>query len=185
MSKKLVIVVLPVEGSPYIWKNAHFSKKEIFPEMKEVQDGYIERANADFVKIHPMFQEEDKRWEIAEKLLRTKKAEVYCDEDGMYKKTPNMGVALCYREELRPMFGNICIVISVSNLKKVCEIEVLSLVKIYDKEDKDCEYGEYKWMYKYDINNGEQSEMKEIVRKAKREGWEFKEGLQAFYLKKV
>jgi hypothetical protein len=150
-----VIVVLPCEGSPYIWKNKIFNtktsagKSELFEQSQKVVRGSVERCDRTTLLIHPMFEN---RWSIAQELLRHPDAEVYMNENGIYECSPNMATvrlevdyskakgALTHKEFLAlpkrpsrvPFFGDIALVVPYTLLQSVIDPDAMRPVRISD-----------------------------------------------------
>jgi hypothetical protein len=101
------IIVLPVEGAPYI----HSVYKAAGDNLTILQDcvgGCIEAFNPDFLTVHPIFKR-NKRWDVARILLGYKKTKVYVNEEGKYKCSANMALINLYSGI--PVHGDVAIVV--------------------------------------------------------------------------
>jgi hypothetical protein len=136
-NKSVYIVILPCEGSPYVWKNMLFStttkgdKVHITRELNIavcINDvfGIAEEIDPMSLRIHPSFTN---RWRIAEKLLLRKGVKVFVNPDGMENCSPNMACLRLerdlpssftveqykkapYKVSRTPYFGDIALVVS-------------------------------------------------------------------------
>jgi hypothetical protein len=151
------IVVLPCEGSPFIWKNRIFNTKtkdgktELFNESRKVVRGDVESIDPASVRIHPMFEN---RWSIAQQLLREKDVEVYANEDGIRECSPNMGTLIGQKDfssvsgksitfemmkalpiKYRPLHGEIALIVPHPVLVKHITPAALKLVRVEDHYD--------------------------------------------------
>jgi hypothetical protein len=158
------IVCLPTTGQPFIWKNKMFNtsnkdgRKNLNDNIRDCVGGDAERfkqGDSQKMLIHPMFQEERKRWSIANTLLRDEdNTEVYVNENGVYQCGINVACLMLHKDIMKlarlnggmvsaedyrkaplkvreaPFSGNIALVVSVRNLKTVCDPDVLKLVKV-------------------------------------------------------
>ena len=101
-----VILVLPTNGSPYLWKNRVFQtrnkegKQEVLQELRKVIRGCVEKGDATHLKIHPVFEN---RWRIADDLLMNDRGKgdiaLYYNENGRNACCPNMA---CLQLERNP-----------------------------------------------------------------------------------
>ena len=160
------IIVLPCMGSPYIWKNKVFSTKTkdgktaLLNELKTVVRGcvepFVQEPSCRYAFIHPMFQKENSRWAVADKLLKCKDARVYVNGDSCNECSPNMACLIKHKDISKlsdismeivdalpmtvaeaPLFGEVAIVVSVPDLQKVCAPDALKLVCVKEFEKKD------------------------------------------------
>jgi hypothetical protein len=91
---KTYIVVLPIEGRPYI--------DSIFPEDKEkklivlemIVGGYLEKIPHGYYTIHPLFARENMKWDIVRQLLTSKLVSEYGNANGMNECSANVGVVI-------------------------------------------------------------------------------------------
>jgi hypothetical protein len=88
------IVVVPVEGSPYIHGEVPKDDDARLKVMKEIVGGYIELAPHGCYTVHPLFALENKKWDIVRQLLNCKQVKCYGNGNGMYECSPNMGLML-------------------------------------------------------------------------------------------
>jgi len=149
------IVVLPCEGSPYIWENRIFNTKtkegktELLNECREIVGGDVTTiSDPSTVRIHPMFQNS---WPIAQELLCKKGIKIYVNENGIEDCTPNMACLLGGRDyssvsgsfitaemvkslpiKFRPLHGNVALVVPQVVLEKVTSPDALKYV---DREE--------------------------------------------------
>lgn len=149
------IIVLPCEGSPYIWKNELFAnkgkghKERFYGEIMKVIHGDFEKIDPTMMRIHPIFQN---RWRIADLIRQKKGVEIYCNENGMNECAPNMACLRVVRDlpsgntitmeqytsaplkiARAPYFGDIALVVSEKVLLTVVkDIQSLFLVRVSD-----------------------------------------------------
>jgi hypothetical protein len=153
MATSKAIIVLPCEGSPYLWKNRIYNtkgkmqKEQFASEIQKVVRGGMEKIDPTMMRIHPMFEN---RWRIADALRTRKGVEVYVNENGMNACTANMA-CLCLERDIpngmisvaqytsaplkiaRPYFGEIALVVRYDELTAVIgNTYALSLVRIAD-----------------------------------------------------
>ena len=94
MTTKNYIVVVPVEGSPYIHSKEPKDQDKRLKLMQEIVGGYIEPSPHGYYTVHPLFAKENKKWDIVRQLLNCKQVKVYGNEDGMHKCSPNVGLVI-------------------------------------------------------------------------------------------
>jgi hypothetical protein len=87
------IVVLPVEGRPYIHGEVPKDDDARLALLQELVGGYIEKAPHGYYTIHPMFCQNPK-WDIARQLLNIKSVGCYGNEDGMRECGINMALVI-------------------------------------------------------------------------------------------
>ena len=115
---KKVIIVVPVCGHPYIAADKDATN---FKHLQEVVGGCFERVHTDYVYIHPMFKDEQPRWNAIDVLrnkLRKNQYEIFCNENGMRTECPNMGVLYkspFNEKDVRPIFGIVAIITKEKN----------------------------------------------------------------------
>lgn len=86
------IIVIPVEGSPYISATVVGDEGKLKALQKAV-DGYIEGCyNNKNIQIHPYFAAEGGKWDKARQLLACSAVKVWCNEEGLYGYSPNVAV---------------------------------------------------------------------------------------------
>jgi hypothetical protein len=154
-------------GCPYLWKEGATTYKfttkkpmtdELYTEIKELVEGMIElhtQAVGNTLIVHPMFrQSENKSWEYLHELLITdpkqSKIQIYSNEEGAYKCSPNMGLICLQRDysslsglvsyemvkklpiKANPYFGQVCLLVPVDILSKYD-----FPLKPYEEEDDD------------------------------------------------
>ena len=148
-----VILVLPTVGSPFLWKSKVFNtankagKKVLESELRKVVRGGSQKIENGTMRIHPMFEN---RWKIAEALLKEKDVEIYGNENGMERCSPNMACLRLEREigggmmtmerylslplkvSRVPYFGEIGIVMPHKVLLKQIHPDCLTLVRVED-----------------------------------------------------
>jgi len=154
MSTTKAIIVLPCEGSPYLWKNTIYNtkgkvqKEQFFTEIQKVVRGRMEEINPTMLRIHPMFEN---RWRIADALRIRKGVEVYVNENGDNDCGANMACLRLERDipdgmitakqymsaplkvARAPYFGEIALVVPYKELTAVIgNTYALSLVCISD-----------------------------------------------------
>ena len=148
------IIVLPCEGSPYLWKNTIYNtkgkmrKQQFCDEIRKVVRGGVQKIDPIMMRIHPMFEN---RWRIADALRIRKGVEVYVNENGTNKCAPNMACLSLIRDtpsgmitvqqylsaplmiSRTPYFGEIALVVPHKELTDVIgNTYALSLVCIAD-----------------------------------------------------
>jgi len=150
-----VILTLPTTGSPFLWRNKIFNTKdkagktELSENIRKVVRGDVQQADLSSLRIHPMF---DNRWRIVDALLRCEDAEVFVNEEGTYKCSPNMACLRLERDMSSftgpismerfmslplkvckaPFFGDIAVVIPYKAFKGIADPESLKLVRVED-----------------------------------------------------
>lgn len=168
-----VIVVLPTFGCPFIWKGEEYKEVE-FKELQKVVRGGIEMIDNRFIRIHPLFMDDENgkkpgqaRWNLVSKLISDKTVEIYANDEGHYKCSPNMA---CMRLDCPvPYFGDIALIVPTKTLKKYTTIDYLSLVRI--KESTDKEYESSLGGYVYEPYNDKDE--KEFTKKAQENNWDY------------
>ena len=150
------IIVLPCEGSPYVWKNAPITEKGLYKELCKVVRGGIEMIDPTMMRIHPMFEN---RWRIADVLRQSKDVDIYANEDGLNSCTANMACLRLIRDipfgksitredymsaplkaHRMPYLGEIALVVPEKTMKaimkdkfdSVIDIQSLFLVRVAD-----------------------------------------------------
>jgi len=149
-----IILVLPCEGSPFIWKNKVFNTKtkegqsDHATQLQKAVRGGIETIDKNALRIHPMFND---RWRIAADLLKERDVAVYANEEGMYECSPNMAVLLLEKDysslsggtinaaqfralpvRPRPLFGDVALTMPYETLKKHIDADAMKLVRVED-----------------------------------------------------
>ncbi len=127
------IVVVPVEGSPYIHSKVPKDNDARLKVMRDIVGGYIEQTPYGCYSVHPLFALENKKWDIVRQLLNCKQVKCYGNEDGMRECSPNMGLVLTpkFRSGACPhSWGNEVLIVpekvlkvlkvSVDDLKEEC-----------------------------------------------------------------
>ena len=88
------IIVLPVEGTPYISATIMGDEGKL-KALQEAVGGYIEGCyNNRNLQIHPYFAAEGGRWEKARQILACSTVKVWANEEGMRDCSPNVGLLL-------------------------------------------------------------------------------------------
>ncbi len=154
-----VYVILPVVGKPYIAKDMKLNKtnddKCLRTEQKIV-GGLVAWVDKKKVKdskttIHRMFQDEDPRWAMANKIIHGNKAYKFIvNEDGIHKCCANMAVLKmdytwikdeenggykCVPDGIVPWFGIIGIRIKEDHLKMLDTEGVLPYKNFMEEEE--------------------------------------------------
>lgn len=118
MSSKKYIVVVPVEGSPYIHSEVPKNEKAELKLYREIVGGDIEYTPHGYYTVHPLFALENKKWNIVRQLLNCKQVKCYGNGTGMYDCSPNMGLVLTRRSGGCPhSWGNEVLIVPESVLK--------------------------------------------------------------------
>ena len=155
---KNYLVVLPVEGRPYIHSEEPKDEDARLAILKELVGGFVERSPQDYYTIHPAFCENPK-WDIARQLLNIKSVGCYGNEEGMRECSPNMAVMIRPQHRIRGWpphsFGNEVLVVpekvlellkvKVEDLKEQCVScgeELTADYKEYDALNRVCKNGE-------------------------------------------
>jgi len=142
MSSTRHIICLPTYGSPYLI--ATVSAKETGTLLKATQKavgGSIEPYDRKLFVLHPMFCDENPRWQMARQMLTHKQTKVYVNEDGAEKCCPNMATIIThpsFRVGGCPhLFGDVCLDVSDTLFKVLnWRIECFKLVPTgYEDED--------------------------------------------------
>jgi hypothetical protein len=153
---KTYIVVVPVEGTPYIHGEVPKDDTTRLKLYQEIVGGDIERVPHGYYTVHPTFAREQKKWDIVRQLLNCKKVNVFVNEEGMRDCSPNVGLLLTFRMGVCPhAWGNgIMIVpenvlttlkVSVDDLKEQCANcgeELGADYKEYDALTRCCKNGD-------------------------------------------
>lgn len=147
MSNNKVIIVLPVEGSPYLWKNKGFTSKQMTKELPKMVQGRPQMIDNKTIIIHPW---KSNRWIIANKLIKEEGVEIYANENGMNECNANLNCVRLQRDcggkemwsteyfslplkpSSFPYFGNIALVMSRKVLCKHIHPDCLTLVRVED-----------------------------------------------------
>ena len=149
-----VIIILPCEGTPYIWKNKTYSTKtkkdcvEISKELHKAVRGEAEIHDASSLKIHPMFEN---RWRIASILAGKDNVELFLNSDGLKDGMANMAclcverdtkagkaytaeeyLALPMRVRRDPFFGDVALVVPYATLMAEVSPSAMKLVRVED-----------------------------------------------------
>lgn len=149
-----IILVLPCEGTPYIWKNKVFNiknKEELSSLSKDVGTivgGEVERGDTNMLRIHPSF---GNRWRIADALRQKEGVNMYLNGNGMLEGLPNMacmrmvrdvpnGKGISYEDYMKaplrvaraPYFGDVALVMPLITLKEEIDPEAMKLVRVED-----------------------------------------------------
>ena len=202
-----VIIVLPVSGTPYLWKSKVFNtSKEVAKELSKVVQGCFEMIDNETMRIHPMFPN---RWKIADALIKDEGVEIYGNENGMKECDANMGCIRLQRDSggrgmsakeffslpLKPSrcpyFGRFAMVMSRKVLCKYIHPDCLTLVRVEDyneqvgrkkpEEPSDEEdYEKYLGGYVYEPYDYEDD--KKFCMLAKKKGW-YRDSMGQVYLK--
>jgi len=90
--EKSYIVIVAVEGRPYIHSVVPDDDEEEMELIQEIVGGYFEQTPHGYYTIHPVFAQENKKWDIVRQLLTSKLVTVYGNEDGMRQCSPNMAL---------------------------------------------------------------------------------------------
>jgi len=115
---KTYIIVVPVEGSPYIHGEVPKKDTARLNLYKEIVGGYIEPSPHGYYTVHPVFAREDKKWDIVRQLLNCNKVKCYGNGDGMRECSPNMGLIPTRRTGGCPhSWGNEILIVPESVLK--------------------------------------------------------------------
>jgi hypothetical protein len=149
-----VILVLPCEGSPFIWKNKCYTTKdkegvmELTEQLSKAVGGDVERGDISMLRIHPSF---GNRWSIASTLCQKKDVNMYLNENGMNACSPNMA-CLCLERDVpcgkpfsaaeylaaplrvrrAPFFGNVALVMPLKTLAEEIDPLAMKLVRVED-----------------------------------------------------
>ena len=94
MAAKTYLVVLPIEGSPYIHSILPKKTEERVKIMMKIVGGSLEKTPHGYYTIHPIFALENKKWDIARQLLTSKLVSAYGNENGMNECSANVGVVI-------------------------------------------------------------------------------------------
>ena len=134
------IVVLPIEGSPYIHGKAT-DDEDFCKTMRELVGGPIEHTPRGYYTIHPMFSQSNERWNIARQLLNCKQVISYGHYRGMYECDPNYAVIITpeYRSEGCPIhsWGNEILIVP-ENVLKLLQVDIDNFkTKLEDEEEEE------------------------------------------------
>jgi len=104
------MIILPVVGKPYIAsdKDGNSPRDRI-----EVVGGYYEAVDPDRVMIHPLFKNEEPRWnalDIVKSKLDKNHYEIIVNGNGVNTEAPNMAVLYTGEDNVRPLFGIVAII---------------------------------------------------------------------------
>ena len=138
-AKDNYVIVLPVEGTPYIHGiHKHEDDKDNLKVLQSAVEGRICPYPREEFRIHPMFCE-NPRWNLARQMLTSKFTKVYVNEEGMYGYSPNMATVLNSADRVRfnggcpHLFGHIALLVP----KKVFDILCPDPSKMMMEEDSD------------------------------------------------
>ena len=122
MDKNSVVICLPIEGDPFIVMK---DKKPTFEDLESVvavdESTMIEEIHvAKPCGINTMFLD-NKKWAFMNKLLQKHRRNVnlFVNEEGLYKCTPNFGLILLEHCGMRPAHGNVVVVAKKKDLLKM------------------------------------------------------------------
>ena len=127
------VVVVPVEGSPYIHGVLPKGDDKL---LRGLVDGLPEPAPQGYYGVHPLFTK-NKKWDIVRQLLSVKSVQCWVNEKGMYECCPNMGLLVNPQFRLGGAphaWGNAVLVVPAKVL------EVLK-VKVDDMKEECCGCG--------------------------------------------
>ncbi len=123
-TKQKTLIVLPVEGSPYILSKDFFEDTEgSLEKLQSAVGGYIEAVAMpkERVEIHPTVAKICISWRQAGKLI--KKAPktyitLWCNENGLRECSPNIAVSVKCMGGYRLLTGQLCIMVNTKWFNK-------------------------------------------------------------------
>lgn len=135
---------LPTYGKPFLSEviEAKDIQKKNLKTLQGVVGGLISKINVEEMKvyIHPMFSEENEKWNIAHALLWNQHSKVWINDNGANECCGNMGVIIgnpIYRVGGAPhLWGNVAITISQTVYEKICD-KPLEYWKEEDDDDEE------------------------------------------------
>ena len=144
MSDKKVCVILPVVGKPYV---AADMDGDNLKDLQKIVDGYVEwvkitKSNYTKFKIHPIFINEEPRWAVAEKIMRSGKPKMMVlNEEGACSDSDccaNMAVIM-KTDTARPVMGMCAIVIKQKWLEIIDNENILLWKNFMEEESEEDE----------------------------------------------
>ena len=118
MSEKKVFVVMPVVGNPYIVSDREVNLKNT----QEIVGGLYSNVESDFVIIHPMFKQEQPRWnaiDLLRKKLKKNQYRMICNDNG--RRTECMNMALLYASPIYNDVTNLFGIVAIITKEKYLE----------------------------------------------------------------
>ena len=162
------VVVLPTWGSPYIIGIYKKSGKDNLPLLQKAVNGCIEPFKNENFTIHPMFCQENKRWDLARKFIKSKYTKVYVNEDGI-EKCGNTGTVITnpyYRVGGCPhLCGDVCLLVPKKVFDALCANP--ASMTLYTNPDSD---DELTWVFSDD------EEVEKYNKEFEEKGYDFNEG---------
>jgi len=147
MSDKKVCVILPVVGKPYV---AADMDGDNLDDLKKIVDGYVEwvkitKSNYTQFMIHPMFINEQPRWAVAHKIIKSGKPKMMVlNEEGACSHSDccaNMAVLVIRPQAetwgLKPVMGMCAIVIKKGWLGGIDTENILPYKNFMEDESED------------------------------------------------
>jgi hypothetical protein len=121
-------IVLPVVGKPYILSDESIvtknGKTDSLETIQKIVEGDIERF-FDKVRVHPMFHTTEE-WKEVDDLLKTNKACIYVNENGLYRCSANLAIVLAKKPPPGYPFtlhGNVCLQIKGNTINALPSLQ--------------------------------------------------------------
>lgn len=127
--KDSYVVVLPTWGAPYV----HGIYNHAGGNLKMLQEavmGHIDQYPREQLAIHPMFCEENPRWNMARQFLTSKQTRVFVNEDGIAKCDVNTGTIITNPARRPGGCPHLCGDVALVVPKKVFEIICGNVLKL-------------------------------------------------------
>jgi hypothetical protein len=108
------IICLPTFGSPYLVASVDRRKTDDhLAATQKAVNGFIEGYSRKEVVLHPMFCEENRRWDLARQMMTAAQTKVYVNDEGALKCSPNTATIII-NPALRiggcpHLFGDVCL----------------------------------------------------------------------------
>jgi hypothetical protein len=181
------IICLPTFGSPYLI--ASVQSKMAGDYLKATQkavDGKIEPYDRKLVILHPMFCENNRRWDMARQMLTHKQTKVWVNDDGANTCSPNMATIIG-NPSMRiggcpHLFGDVCLDVSDTFFKTLNYTpQMFKLVPVprEEGESDDEDSQELSWE-PYD-----DADLKAKIAECEAKGWDFNQSNGFIYEAKI
>ncbi len=119
MSNTKQMIILPVVGKPYLASDKDGNNLQ---DRIDVVGGYYEAVDPDRVMIHPLFKNEEPRWNVLD-FVKSKFGKnqyaIIVNGNGVNTEAPNMAVLYKGEDDVRPLFGIVAIIASRRRLEDI------------------------------------------------------------------